>query len=339
MRNYLIFGGLVAVAAAAGFYFNQPESNAAVQSTNDARLVADYTNVASQASGTIEQVLTHENREVAKGDLLVVLDDRDQRIAVETSQAAVAAAQARLKTLEGTKAVQTATIAQQEAAVASAKATQAFAQTDEARSRQLVERRSAAQKVLDQAVSNLAGAEASVLGADASLEAARSNLEVLQGQIEEAVAAIAQAEASLKNARLALSHTKISAPVSGTVGQFNARVGNYATPGQIMLSIVPLDQIYVEANFRETQLAHIAAGQMVEITVDALPGHSFAGKVDSIGPASGAIYSSIAPQNATGNFTKVAQRLPVRIALDPDQQGLGLMRAGMSVLPYITTTK
>lgn len=339
MRNYLIFSGLLATAVAVGIYFNQPESKAAVQSTNDARLVADFTNVAAQANGTIEQVLTHENRKVTKGDLLVVLDDRNQRIAIDASEAALTAARARAKTLEGMKAVQTATIAQQEAAVASAKATQAFAQTDEARTRHLVERQTVAQKVFDQAISALAGANASVLGAEASFDAARGNLEVLQGQLEGALADISQADASLKSARLALSHTKISAPISGTVGHFNARVGNYATPGQIMLSIVPLDQLYVEANFRESQLARIAPGQVVEITVDALPGLSFEGKVDSIGPASGATYSSIAPQNATGNFTKVAQRLPVRITLDPDQQGHELMRAGMSVLPYITTTK
>lgn len=147
------------------------------------------------------------------------------------------------------------------------------------------------------------------------MDAAKRQLDILGSQLEGARASLEQARASLADVSLRLSYSRIVAPISGTIGQKGVRTGAYVTVGTTLLSIVPLDKLYVPANFRETQLARIRAGQTVEITVDALPGRHFKGAVDSLGPASGVSYSAVAPQNATGNFTKVAQRLPVRIRI------------------------
>ncbi|WP_456237853.1 efflux RND transporter periplasmic adaptor subunit [Mangrovicoccus ximenensis] len=152
-------------------------------------------------------------------------------------------------------------------------------------------------------------------------------------------AAVQQAEAALGTAELALEHASIMAPVSGTVGRQSLRVGDYVTVGSTAMAIVPLGQIYVTANFRETQLARVAPGQPVTLTVDAIPRRIFTGHVDSLGAASNVSYSAIAPANATGNFTKVVQRLPVRIAIDPGQPGMDRMRVGMSAVPEIDTRR
>lgn len=337
MKAKLILPVLAVLVAGTAYYVNRPESAAAVQTTNDARIAADFTNVSAQTSGIAAEVLVHRNQRVAKGDLLVLIDPRQHEVAVETATAALAASRANLRTLEGQRDVQAATIAQAEATLTSARAADVFAKTEENRNRTLVERNSSAQRVLDQAVSDLAAADAAVQGADAALRAVQSGLVVLEAEIEAAAASVKQAQAALDDAELQLSHTRIAAPVAGTVGQFNARVGNYVTPGQTLMAIVPLEEIYVEANFRETQLAHVAPGQPVAMRIDAFPGQAFTGTVESIGPASGATYSSVAPQNATGNFTKVAQRLPVRITLSPGQEGLDAIRVGMSVVPEIST--
>jgi membrane fusion protein (multidrug efflux system) len=160
-------------------------------------------------------------------------------------------------------------------------------------------------------------------------------VDVLKADLEKAAATLAHAEATQAIAELKLSYTRITAPISGTIGQKSLRVGAFVNAGSPLLAIVPLDAVYITANFRETQLARVAVGQIVEIDVDALPGEALRGTVQSLGPASGVSYSAIAPHNATGNFTKIVQRLPVRIRINPDQPGATKLRVGMSVTPRI----
>ncbi|WP_424985730.1 HlyD family secretion protein [Microbulbifer sp. S227A] len=337
-RKILLLGALGAAIVAAGVLINRPESARAVQSTTDAYLQADFTNVAPRVSGTVTEVLVRENQQVRAGDVLAELDKRDQLIAVQTAQAALDAARANLRVLESQQRIQASIIEQSDAAIEAGEATLNLAVTEEQRTRQLFEKNSVPQRTLDEAVTDLANARAALHSDRASHEAARQQLAVFDAQIEAARASVAQASAQLDQSRLVLSYLTITAPIPGRISQMNLRVGAYAAAGATLTAIVPLQDIYIEARFREGQLARVAPGQPVEVTVDGLPGMRFTGRVDSVGAASGATFSPVAAQNATGNFTKVAQRLPVRIALDPGQPGMDAMRVGMSVVPEITVT-
>ncbi|MET3354344.1 UNVERIFIED_ORG: membrane fusion protein (multidrug efflux system) [Xanthobacter viscosus] len=328
-------GLLIAVAAGSYLYFNRPEFTALRQSTDDAYVLADFTNVASRVAGVVEAVLVEENQVVNKGDPLAILDDRDLRIAVQNAQAAIAVNEASIKTLHAQIERQDALIIEAQAAIASDDAVLSLARANEARMRELVGSGAVTKRGFDEAVSTLGTATATRDSHVAALNAARRQLDILNSQLDGARAAHDQAQASLADANLRLSYTRIAAPISGTVGQKAVRTGAYVTVGTTLLSIVPLDKLYVRANFRETQLARVRPGQSVRIVVDALPGQVFAGIVDSLGPASGVSYSAIAPQNATGNFTKVVQRLPIRIRIEPDQAGVDALRVGMSAVPEI----
>ncbi|MGO7133515.1 HlyD family secretion protein [Rhizobium leguminosarum] len=332
----LAAGGLLIVLAAGSYlYFNRPQSDASSQSTDDATVQAEFTNVASRVAGVVETVLVEENQPVKRGDTLAVVDDRDLKIAVQNAEAALAVSEANVRTLQAQIAGQGPLIAEAQAAVDADDAALLLARTNESRIRQLLVKNSTAQQTLDDAVSKLATAVATRAGHIAALDGANRQLDTLNSQLEGARASSEQARASLADAKLNLSYTHIAAPISGTVGQKSVRTGAYVTVGTTLMSIVPLDKLYIRANFRETQLARVRAGQTVRFTVDALPGRLFNGTVESLGPASGASYSAIAAQNATGNFTKVTQRLPVRIAIDPDQDGSEALRVGMSAVPEI----
>ncbi|WP_172328881.1 HlyD family secretion protein [Mangrovicoccus sp. HB161399] len=333
----LLVAGTVVLLGAAGTWLNRHESETARQSTADAYLVADYTNVAPEVSSTVVELLVEEDQKVATGDLLAVLDERDLTLAVSAAEAALASAEAAGRVLAAQIGQQAALIRQAAAQLDADAAALDLAGTEEQRARALVSRKSVSQQSLDEAVSALAAAKAAQAGDEAALEAAKGQLAVYEGQKDAAGAAIAQARAALDLARLQLGHARITAPVAGVIGRQTLRVGDYAAAGVAVMSIVPLDRIYVKANFRETQLARVAPGQKVAMTVDAIPHRVFTGHVASLGAASNASYSAIAPANATGNFTKVAQRLPVRIALDPGQEGMERMRVGMSVEPEIDT--
>lgn len=335
-RKLIILAALSGAILATAAMVNLPLSARSVQSTQDAYLQADFTNVSPRVSGTVMKVLVRENQHVEKGDVLAELDERDQALAVQTAQAALYAAQANLLVSQSQQSIQASIIAQSEAALEADEATLTLAQTQEQRARQLLAKDASPQRTLDEAVSSLATATAKLHSDRAARAAAQQQLKVYAAQIDAARAAVAQAEAQLNEAKLNLSYLTITAPISGTIAQMNLRVGAYAAAGSTLTAIVPLHDIYIEARYREGQLARVAPGQPVAITVDGLPDRLFTGTVESIGPASGATFSTVAAQNATGNFTKVAQRLPVRIVLDPDQPGMEGMRVGMSVVPKIT---
>ncbi|WP_053156966.1 HlyD family secretion protein [Pseudomonas sp. Pf153] len=334
-KAQIISAVLLAVGIGAVVYFNRPESSAAVQSTDDAYVLADFTTVAPQVSGTVQNVLVEDNQRVQQGDLLATLDDRDFVAAVNAAKAQVASARASIASLRAHLIQQNTAIRQAQAVVAADEAALKLAMVNQARYRNLAADGSGTVQARQQAEAQLSVQLAGRDRSQAGLQAARQHVDILKADLEKAQAGLAHAEAAQAIAELKLSYTRITAPISGTVGQKAVRVGAFVNTGSPLLAIVPLDAVYVTANFRETQLARVAAGQPVNIDVDALPGATFKGTVQSLGPASGVSYSAIAPHNATGNFTKIVQRLPVRIRLDADQPMMERLRVGMSVTPRI----
>jgi membrane fusion protein (multidrug efflux system) len=326
---------LLAVAIGGVLYLNRPESSASTQSTDDAYVHADFTTVAPQVSGTVERVLIEDNQPVKKGDLLAIIDDRDFVVAVNAAKAQVASAQASIASLQAHLIQQETAIRQAQAAVAADDAALKLAKVNQARYRNLATDGSGTVQARQQAEAQLSIQLARGEKSQAGLQAARQQVDILKADLEKARAALAHAQAAQATAELKLSYTRITAPIGGTIGQKSVRIGAFVNAGKPLLAIVPLDAVYVTANFRETQLACVQTGQAVDIEVDALPGETLQGTVDSLGPASGVSYSAVAPHNATGNFTKIVQRLPVRIRIDPDQPAAAKLRVGMSVTPKI----
>lgn len=331
-----IISAVLLVGAIGGvLYFNRPESSASIQSTDDAYVHADFTTVAPQVSGTVETVLVEDNQPVNKGDLLATLDDRDFVAAVNAAKAQLASARAGVASLQAHLIQQDTVIRQAQAAVAADEAALKLAKVNHARYRNLATDGSGTVQAQQQAEAQLSVQLASRDKSQAGLQAARQQVDVLKADLEKAKATLAHAQAALDLARLKLSYTRITAPISGTIGQKSVRIGAFVNAGKPLLAIVPLEAVYISANFRETQLARVKTGQTVEIEVDALPGEALQGTVQSLGPASGVSYSTVAPHNATGNFTKIVQRLPVRIRIEPDQSAAAKLRVGMSVTPRI----
>lgn len=297
------------------------ESDAPRQATDDAYVQADLTVVAPQVAGIISRVPVDDNQVVEAGAPLVDIDDRRLRIAIDAARAAVDSLGAQL---ERQKSV----IAQSRAAVAASAARLRLAQANRQRFENLARDGSGTLQALEQAQSELETQRAARERDHAALRAAEQQLPILRAEL-------ARAQATRADAELNLSYAHIAAPVGGVVAQRRARVGGHARVGEPLLTLVPLDALYVEANFRETQLGHVQVGQPVDIAVDALPGVSLKGRVESLGPASGVSFSPVPPHNATGNFTKIVQRLPVRIRLLPGQEAARHLRVGMSVRPRI----
>lgn len=326
---------LLVVAVGGVLYLDRPESSASLQSTDDAYVQADFTTVAPRVSGTIDRVLVEENQPVRKGQLLATIDDRDFAIAVKAAKAQVAGARASVSSLQAHLVRQETAIVQARAAVDADDAALELARSNRTRYGNLAADGSGTVQALQQARAQLAIQQANREKSAAGLQSARQQVGVLAAELEKARAALDLALAAQAAAELKLSYTRITAPIGGTTGRKAVRVGAFAGAGKPLLAIVPLDTVYVTAHFRETQLARVRPGQAVDIEVDALPGDPLKGRVESLGPASGASYSTIAPHNASGNFTKIVQRLPVRIRFEAGQPAIAKLRVGMSVTPTI----
>ncbi|OUL99788.1 HlyD family secretion protein [Variovorax sp. JS1663] len=326
---------LLAVLIGGALYLNRPASSASTQSTDDAYVHADFTIVAPQVAGTVDKVLIEDNQPVKSGDLLATIDDRDFVVAVNAAKAEVEAARANIVGLQARLVLQETAIRQAQAAVQADDASLKLARTNQVRYRNLAADGSGTLQALQQAEAQLSIQLAAGEKNLAGLQAARQQVGVLKADLEKAKAALSQAQSVQAAAELKLSYTRITAPFDGTIGQKSVRVGAFVSPGKPLVAIVPLDAVYIAANFRETQLARVQAGHAVDIEVDALPGEMLKGTVESLGPASGVSYSAVAPHNATGNFTKIVQRLPVRIRIDPGQSAAAKLRVGMSVTPKI----
>ena len=303
--------------------------------TDDAHVTADFTLVAPKVSGLISKVAVEDNQHVHAGDLLAQIDNRDFQVALLNAQSELQAAQARLENVQAREARQHALIGQAVAAVHADDAALVFAGQNAKRYEELSQQGAGTQEQQQQ-TSFAHRQQAAIRERDsAALLATQKELGVLASEDSEARAAVGRAKAAVEQARLNLSYTTIVAPVDGVVGQRDVRVGAYVSPGSTLLAVVPLTQAYVVANFREVQLTHMKPGQHARVRVDALPGVVLAGRVESIAPATGLTFAPMAPDNATGNFTKVVQRLPVKIVFDAGQPGAALLKVGMSAVPSV----
>jgi membrane fusion protein (multidrug efflux system) len=307
-----------------------------LESTDDAYVKADYTTIAPKVSGHIAEVLVGDNESVRAGQVLARIDDRDFRAALAEARADVGAAEASIHNLDAQIALQQSMIEQAKAQVEATKATLSFAKADAERYRELLKTGAGTLQRAQQTESLRDATLAQLTRDEAALAAARAKIVVLRTQREQAVAQLARSRAAANQAELNLSYTTIVAPVDGTVGARTLRVGQYVAAGTQLMAVVPLDAVYIVANFKETQLTFVRGGQSVDIEVDGFPGVSLRGHVDSLSPASGLEFSLLPPDNATGNFTKIVQRIPVKIVLDRSEL-VGLLRPGMSVEPVIDT--
>jgi membrane fusion protein, multidrug efflux system len=304
--------------------------------TDDAYVMVHYATIAPRISGQVAAVPVDDNDIVKTGQVLATLDPRDNETALASAEAAVARDRSRLDEISATVSRQPPIIEEQQAAVAAARARLTFAQDNARRYGNLAATGAGTTQEHQQADTTLAQAQASLDSAHASLDAARRQLDVLRAQRSAVEAAIGADGAQLEQARLNLSYTRILAPIDGMVGERSVQVGNYVSPGTTLMTVVPLDQVYIEANYREVHLLHVRSGQPVTIHLDAY-NVDLNGTVDSIPPASGAAFAPIAPNNATGNFTKIVQRLPVKIVVTSGQPLAKLLRVGLSVETTIHT--
>ena len=305
--------------------------------TDDAYVKADSTTIAPKVSGYIATVLVGDNEPVKAGQALARIDDRDFRVAVDQAKADVAAAEAAIVTRQATLDAQKATVEAARAAINVDRANSTFAVQDDKRYATLAASGYGSVQNAQQAASRSAASRASVERDQASLDAAIGQIAVLKAGLLEAKAALTRAKTLEAQAELNLSYTTIAAPVDGVVGARTLRVGQYVQAGTQLMAVVPLAQAYIVANFKETQLANVRPGQKVEIEVDTFPGRPLHGRVDSLAPASGQEFALLPPDNATGNFTKVVQRIPVKITIEPDSAFADQLRPGMSVYPSIDT--
>ena len=304
------------------------------QSTDDAYVQSDVTLISPKIEGYIKKVKVADNQEVAEGAILFVIDDRDFKAKAAQAEAAVATTEAMIATYESRLKLQQAMIDQAAAVVKSAEADLSRAQQDYKRYSSLMTSDFASRQRFEQAEADARKAEAALAKSRAAFAAEQNQLTVLQSQRREEEARLQQARANLWLAKHDLENTVIRAPISGVAGNRAGQVGQYVKPGTQLLSLVPLPHVYVTANFKETQLRDMKAGQRVTIEVDA-NGRKYNGKVDSVAGASGARFSLLPPENATGNYVKVVQRIPVKIDLDPGSNNDHQLRPGESVGPKV----
>jgi membrane fusion protein (multidrug efflux system) len=308
-----------------------------LQSTDDAYVQSDVSTISPKVEGYIKKVKVTDNQEVAEGAVLFVIDDRDFKAKVAQAEAAVAIDEASIASYEARLKLQQSMIDQATASVTSAEADLDREQQDYKRYSALMTSDFASRQRFEQAQADARKGGAAVARSRAALGAEQNQLAVLRSQQREEEAKLQQARANLQLAQNDLDNTVIRAPVSGIAGNRAGQVGQYVKAGTQLLSLVPLPHVYVMANFKETQLTHIRPGQLAEVSVDAYPDLTLEGRIESFAPGSGAQFSLLPPDNATGNFTKIVQRVPVRIALPASGPLAGLLRPGLSVTVTVDT--
>jgi membrane fusion protein, multidrug efflux system len=306
-------------------------------STDDAYVYAHNTTLAAKVPGYLATVEVADNAHVRAGDLIATIDDGDYTLAAESAHQKVASQEATVARIDRQVAAAKAGVDQAQAQLTSAEAGAVRADLELARQQSLAAKDFASHQALETAQANRDQARAGVAAARAALAAAQANVEVTQAQEVEAQRALAELRTASAKADRDLAFTQIRAPIDGVIGNRAMQVGDYVQTGQRLASLVPLGAVYVDANFKETQLARLRPGQKVAISVDALPEHAIQGTVDSLAPASGSIFSLLPPDNATGNFTKIVQRVPVRVRVPADVAAQGLLRPGMSVIVSVNT--
>jgi membrane fusion protein, multidrug efflux system len=335
-RAALAFALALGVAGAVDFGHYYLTTGRYLETTDDAYVKADSTIIAPKVSGYISEVLVVDNEPVKAGQLLARIDDRDFKTSLNQARADVTASTAAVRNLSAQIELQEPLIQQQAAEVDASEANLKFAQEERTRYDGLMKSGSGTIQRAQQTDAALRAQTAQLQQGKSGLIAANKRIEVLSTDRARAVAQLDHARAVEQQAALNLSYTQITAPVNGTVGARSLRVGQYVQAGTQLMAVVPLDAVYVVANFKETQLTHVRNGQPVELYVDSFQTTRLKGHVDSLSPASGLEFALLPPDNATGNFTKIVQRVPVKIVLD-DQSLNGLLRPGMSAVPTVNT--
>jgi membrane fusion protein (multidrug efflux system) len=337
-RKVLVAAGLLAVLGVGGWYGHYWwTAGRYLVSTDDAYVGAKNTTLSAKVSGYVSYVLVEDNAPVRAGDVIAKIDDGDYALAADSARGKTVTQQATIERIGKQVAAQQAAIDQATAQLASAQAGATRAELELARQQSLAAREYASKQALETAQANKLQTAASVQGAQAAVEAAEANTQVLKAQQEEAARTLNELNTALAMAERNLSFTVIKAPMDGVVGNRAMQVGDYVQPGQRLASLVPLDAVYVDANFKETQLGKLRPGQPVKIAVDSMGGEKIDGTVVSVAPASGSVFSLLPPDNATGNFTKIVQRLTVRVQVPGALAEQGVLRPGMSVVVNVDT--
>ncbi|MGP3097953.1 HlyD family secretion protein [Serratia marcescens] len=341
MANKKVAVAVLAVAVITlGLIMNKFFIKETQQNTNDAYIRADISRISPQIAGEIAQVLVRDNQWVKQGELLAVIDPREFNVALAQATAQEQSARARQDDARANLTRQSALIAAALAERQAALAELAFARQEQNRYQRMASSGAGSQQAAQQATTRVHTLSANVAQTEATLKAARNMEQVLQAKLADSDAELMLAQAKKAMAELNLSYTRITAPIGGVIGKKSLRVGEFVKPGDALLAIVPQDKLYIIANYQETQLENIAHGQSVDIHIDTFPGQTLKGQVDSIAPASGVSFAAVAPENATGNFTKIVQRIPVKIVFDINKEHAALLsalRVGMSADVSINT--
>lgn len=330
----LILSGVVLAALGGGAYYGHQYwmDGRFMISTDDAYIEGDITNLSPKVTGYVAEVNVVANQHVKAGETLVTLDNGDYKIAAEQAEAQIATQQLTLARYDAQIAAARSAVAQAEAQKTALEATVRGAGITLNRQQDLASRKAGIRADLDNAQVAYDQAKANLAGADSAIASAKANIAVVTAQRAEAESQIHSLQLQKAKAERDLSFTVLKAPFDGVIGNLAVQDGDLVSPGQRLAALVPIENLYIEANFKETQVAGIKPGAKVKVEVDALEDHVIEGTVESISPASGAVFSLLPPENATGNFTKVIQRLPVRIALPRSVLDSGHLRAGLSVV-------
>ncbi|TNE35279.1 MAG: HlyD family secretion protein [Alphaproteobacteria bacterium] len=301
------------------------------ETTDNAYLQSDQVAISSKVSGYVSTLLADENRRVHIGDVLLKIDSDTYKAELDRANAVLEGSKAALVTMDEQVSLQRAAIDQAVAQKEIAEVEVTRAKEDYARYKDLMKKGAASRQRFDYAAADQEKANAQLTAAKATLAVEKGRLSVLKAQRLEADSAVKQAAANRDLAEQALEDTEVRAPFDGVIGNRSVQMGAFVQPGQQLLVLVPLPDIYVVANFKETQISHIAPGQRANIEIDAFPDHKFEAMVDSFSPATGAEFSLLPPENATGNFTKITQRVPVRLKI-LDSDLVKALRPGLSVV-------
>lgn len=337
-RRKQVLGAIGAAVLTAGTWFAYDYITVGrfIVSTDDAYVGADMAIISPKVSANVAEVPIVENQAVKQGDVLVRLDDGDYRLAVDQATAKLATQRAAIATFESQIRSAQATEVQMRAQLDASKANVQKAEADYLRTKPLADSEYTSKATLDSMIAARDTARAQAKAGEAAIDTAEANVALLQSQRQQAEQVAKELEVAVAQAQRDLSFTVIRAPFNGVIGNRSVQIGDYVTPSKRLLAVVPLDQVYVDANVKETQLAGIKGGETAEVSVDALDGATFKGTVESIAPASGSQFSLLPPENATGNFTKIVQRVPIRIAV-PASESQGRLRPGLSVVVDIDT--
>jgi len=332
-KKFALFG-LAAAALSFGAYegYGWVTHGRFMVTTDDAYVQADMTMLSAKVSGYVSSVAVTNNQSVKAGDLIAKIDDGDYRLALQSAKDKLATQRSAIARIGRQIEAARASVAQAAAQIDAARADAERAQADYERQQQLAKSDFASKARFDQAKADRDRSEATVKSAEAALAAANANVDVLIAQQAEAEKVAAELQTAVDKAQRDLAFTEIRAPSDGVIGNKAVELGTYVQPGARLAALVPLANVHVDANFKETQLSNLRPGQKVHIAVDAYPDRDIVGTVESVSPASGSVFSLLPAENATGNFTKIVQRVPIRVSVPSDLAREGILRPGLSVI-------